>query len=726
MLPPQEPAPGSGRKVWLGVLIGFIVVAVLAGAGYLLAQGLLGNNDDTTTPFPVANVIGFTQERATQELEDAGLKVEPKFKVIDSVKPGRVIDQDPVPGTIVDPDSTVIITIAKAPPPVVVPTFTGLTLGDAQTLATENHLVLVPTEGQSDTVPVGSRHQPGSASGRRGPAGDRDPDRRVGAARYGGRDRCHLPLVRLGEVRAPSAGLGRRPRWDRTGPPAVPEPEPGRDPGSGRRHRGGCREHGDAVHRRDHVADRTDRSIGAVGMTIRYAAETFTPDERAILERHFTNLDGPVFALTNLPEVVKGALFARYSRTKKSLRRLFLDEFAEDVGATGELTRAGEARAEQLYERVFVEYGDDSVAQLGGVHLACEQASQLLCKALEWGRLAAYLEQSTRYMRYDDRPGDAWRATVPPEIAGTALEPRFRAYLDTVFEAYGRMYEPMEAFYQERFPKDDADSDFVYRSTIMAKTCDTLRMLLPAATRSNLGIYATGQSYEQLLMRLAAHPLAEMREYGELMLVELRKVIPAFLKRVDVDERGVAWTAYWRETRAGVQDVTAKVLAAVEPEPRPEVTLTDWDPDGEVKVVAAALYAESDIPDDQLLAIARDADARTAGRRAGGDGGRPRQPPAQAGPRVGAHRLPVRRVLRLRGVPGPPAAPSADDRVAAPHHRARLRRARPRSTTPGCVRTGTGSWTRARTWSASSSTRVWKTPRSTPWPWRTGSASSCR
>ena len=341
-------------------------------------------------------------------------------------------------------------------------------------------------------------------------------------------------------------------------------------------------------------------------MTQRYASETFTPEERAILERHFTNLDGPVFALTNLPEVVKGALFARYSRTKKTLRRLFLDEFAEDVGATGELTRVGEARAEQLYERVFVEYGDDSVAQLGGVHLACEQASQLLCKALEWGRLAAYLEQSTRYMRYDDRPGDTWRATVPPEVEATALELRFRAYLDTAFGAYGRMYEPMEAYYKERFPKDDADSDAVYRSTITAKTCDTLRLVLPAATRSNLGIYATGQSYEQLLMRLASHPLGEMREYGELMLVELRKVIPAFLKRVDVDERGLAWTAYWRETHEAVQDVTVKVLAGIEPEPRPEVTLTDWDPDGEVKVVAAALYAESELPDDQLLAVARE------------------------------------------------------------------------------------------------------------------------
>jgi thymidylate synthase ThyX len=341
-------------------------------------------------------------------------------------------------------------------------------------------------------------------------------------------------------------------------------------------------------------------------VTLPFVVESFSAEERQILSRHVTNLDGPVFALTNLPEVVKGALFARYSRSTKSLRRLFLDEFAEDVGETGELTNAGQARAEKLYDRVFVDYGDDSVAQLGGAHLACEQSSQLLCKALEWGRMAAYLEQSTRYMRYDDRPGDAWRATVPPEVAGTALEPRFRTYLDAVFETYGRMFEPLFVWFQERFPKDPADSDGVYRSTITAKTCDTLRLLLPAATRSNLGIYATGQSYEQLLMRLAAHPLAEMREYGRLMLIELRAVIPAFLKRVDVEDRGAAWSRYWRETRERLDDVTAKTLSGVDPERRSEVTLTDHDPDGEVKVVAAALYATSDLPDDQLLAIARE------------------------------------------------------------------------------------------------------------------------
>src|SRR3989454_5278176 len=340
-------------------------------------------------------------------------------------------------------------------------------------------------------------------------------------------------------------------------------------------------------------------------MSVWYTTEEFSSDERAILRRHFTNVDGPVFALVDLPEAVKGALFARYSRTTKSLRRLFLDEFADDVaGAVGGST-TGSARAEKLYDRVFVEYGDDSVAQLGGVHVACEQSSQLLAKALEWGRLAAYLEQSTRYMRYDDRPGGRWRATVPPEIVDTQLEERYVGLLDDVFTTYGRIDETLDGWYRERFPQKPGDSDFVYRQTILAKTCDTLRLILPAGTRSNLGIYATGQSYEQLLMRLAQHPLAEMREYGDLMKVELRKVIPEFLKRVDADDRGVAWSSYWRDVRERTQELAAKLTGDVEPEPREEVNLVDHDPEGELKVTAAVLYPASDLPDDQLLQLVR-------------------------------------------------------------------------------------------------------------------------
>jgi thymidylate synthase ThyX len=344
-------------------------------------------------------------------------------------------------------------------------------------------------------------------------------------------------------------------------------------------------------------------------VTLWFANEGFNEDEREVLARHFTNLEGPVFALVNLPEVVKGALFARYSRTTKSLRRLFLDEFAGEIDDSGTMTSVGVERAEKLYDRVFVEYGDDSVAQLGGVHLACEQSSQLLAKALEWGRLAGYLEQSTRYMRYDDTPGGRWRATTPPELEGTDLEQAYGAYLDEVFGLYGEMFDPLYAWFERRFPQEPGDSDAVYRSTITAKTCDTLRLCLPAGTRSNVGIYATAQSYEQLLMRLSVHPLAEMREYGALMLEELRKVIPAFLKRVDVEDRGIAWARYWRETREGVEELAAKLAGDATPEPRDEVTLVDFDPEGELKVAAAVLYASTDLPDDQLLRLVREMSA---------------------------------------------------------------------------------------------------------------------
>src|SRR5687768_12544426 len=158
------------------------------------------------------------------------------------------------------------------------------------------------------------------------------------------------------------------------------------------------------------------------------AVSEFTPDERAALSPYFSNLDGPVFALTNLPDTVKGALFSRYSRSAKPLRRLFLDEFLGDVrGAAVAGTQVGVARAEKLYAKVFAEYGDDSVAQLGGVHLACEGASNILTKILEWGRLMAYLEQSTRYVPYDDRPGGRYRYHVPAELTGDRKSTRLNS-----------------------------------------------------------------------------------------------------------------------------------------------------------------------------------------------------------------------------------------------------------------------------------------------------------
>jgi len=372
-----------------------------------------------------------------------------------------------------------------------------------------------------------------------------------------------------------------------------------------------------------------------------YVAEEFTPSEAGILRRYFTNLDEPVFALVNLPEVVKGALFARYSRTHLSLRRLFLKEFVGDLDMTGDLTvdaTVGLRRAEELYERVFFEYGDDSVAQLGGVHLACEQASNLLTKVLEWGRLMSYLEQSTRYIAFDARLDNGrYRYFRDPDILGSPLGARYVGDLDRMFDTYGAMLPELQAWFAEAHPRQPGDSDFIWRQAVKAKALDALRGLLPAASLSNVGIYGTGQAYEALLLRMRAHPLPEARVYADLMLTELRKVIPSFLRRVDLPDRGGAWSDYFAQTRGAMEEVSARLLDggddAEAPEPRPAVTLVDWDPDGEEKVLAAMLYPYTDLPEDQILRRVRalSADDRLAVVRAYvGERGNRRHKPGRA------------------------------------------------------------------------------------------------
>ena len=335
-----------------------------------------------------------------------------------------------------------------------------------------------------------------------------------------------------------------------------------------------------------------------------YIAEEFDDNEADILRRYFTNLDQPVFALVNLPEVVKGALFARYSRSSKSLRRLFLDEFVGDLDIEGDVTidaTVGLERAEELYTRVFFEYGDDSVAQLGGVHLACEQASNLLTKVLEWGRLMSYLEQSTRYIAYDGRLGGRYRYFRPPAVLKSELGTRYVTEMDRMFAQYSALIPTMTDFYRDQIPKSPSDSDFIYRQAIKAKALDSIRGMLPAASISNLGIYGTGQAYEALLLRMRAHPLPEARSYADMMLEELRKVIPSFLRRVDLEDRGVVTSNYFENNHNNVADIAAQIFSSAEAEPAPVVRLLDFDPDGEAKVVAAALYPHTSLPEDQIL-----------------------------------------------------------------------------------------------------------------------------
>lgn len=352
-----------------------------------------------------------------------------------------------------------------------------------------------------------------------------------------------------------------------------------------------------------------------------YVPEEFAPDEADVLRRYFTNLDGPVFALVNLPEVVKGALFARYSRSAKSLRRLFIDEFVGELDIEGDRTidaTVGLERAEQLYERVFYEYGDDSVAQLGGVHLACEQASNLLTKVLEWGRLMSYLEQSTRYISYDARLGGRYRFHRDPAILASRHGTRYVGDMDRMFDAYSTAVQRVTDHVRATVPRDPADSDFVYRQATRAKALDATRGILPAASLSNVGIYGSGQAFEALLLRMRSHPLPEARAYAELMLTELRKVIPSFLRRVDLPDRGGRWSEYLAATRSDTAEVVERLFGGTPVDPADEVTLVDWDPDAEDKLLAAICYPASNLSETQLLERVRGlgVDDRTAILRA--------------------------------------------------------------------------------------------------------------
>jgi len=262
----------------------------------------------------------------------------------------------------------------------------------------------------------------------------------------------------------------------------------------------------------------------------------------------------------------------------------------------------GVRRAEDLYEKVFGEYGDDSVAQLGGVHLACEQSSNLLSKILEWGRLMSYLEQSTRYLRYDERLSSGhYRYYRPPEILDSPFGARYVGDMDRLFDAYATMLPEAQSWLAKRYPQDAGDSDFVYRQAIKAKALDAVRGLLPAASLSNVGIYASGQAYEHLLLRMRAHPLPEAKRYAAMMLDELRKVIPSFLRRVDVADRGGEWSTYLESSGAE----TARVLERLWPdalvpnldEAQAEVSLVDFDPEGEDKLLAAICFASTSLSD---------------------------------------------------------------------------------------------------------------------------------
>jgi thymidylate synthase ThyX len=344
-----------------------------------------------------------------------------------------------------------------------------------------------------------------------------------------------------------------------------------------------------------------------------YPVETFTEAERERLRPHFTNLDRPVFALVNLPETVKAALFARYSRYPGTLRRLFLEEFVDDL-PTGAVIDQGEGRrAAELYERIFLGYGDDSVAQLGGAHVACEWVSNVLTKILQRPRLAAYLEQSTRYIAYDaPMPGSDPAHPSYRYYRDESLGPAYERAMDELFGIYSDALPRVCAWAEAEFPRAGDEPPAAHARAIKAKALDLLRGLLPASSLSHMGIFATGQTYEQLILHLLAHPLEEARSCGRMILDELGKVMPSFLTRIERPDRGGQWIGYLKSReRAGERWARRLGLDAAQGSAGPSVALVRVDGD-EDDLLSALLFEAGATSEERMReAIATlDADTR--------------------------------------------------------------------------------------------------------------------
>jgi thymidylate synthase ThyX len=345
------------------------------------------------------------------------------------------------------------------------------------------------------------------------------------------------------------------------------------------------------------------------------AASPFTQEERALLARYVTNTDGSVFALTNLPEVIKGALFSRYSRSTLGLRELLLKEFINDPAAefsaigglaAGEGGQGGQgedaarrahlavARAQDFYSRILDGYGDDSIGELGGAHLAIENVSMIATKALEDARIGGSpLEKSTRYVYFGEQVDGDDRFYKEPTLLASRHAERYLATCRMLFGTYRDLIAPLTAFLESALPQPPGVGAGAWRRALRARVYDGLRGLLPAAALTNMGVFGNGRFFETLLIRLRLAGLAELKALGEAMYGELAKVIPSFVRRADPAHPHFAGFAAYA---SGLEALVASRSAPSPPAaPGEEVELVDWDAEAPAKVLTALDYPGSGV-----------------------------------------------------------------------------------------------------------------------------------
>lgn len=338
--------------------------------------------------------------------------------------------------------------------------------------------------------------------------------------------------------------------------------------------------------------------------------EEFSETQTKVLEKYVTNTTSHIFALRNLPEVIKGALFSRYSRSNLGLRSLLLKEFISNeeeaafnaITGTADTTDGNEdqmaaiQKAQNFYDRILDGYGDDSIGELGGAHIAVENISLLAAKALEDSRIGGSpLEKSTRYVYFDQKVKGEYQFYREPILMTSAYRDRYVDVCNMLFDTYSRLIPPLTTLIDERIPKDPAVSKTAYIAALRAKVLDCLRGLLPAGTLTNMGIHGNGRFFEQLIHKLHVSNLVEIQDIGKRMHDELSKVIPSFIRRSNLSHRTHNKFVQFHDAMGSELQGIAKTIPPLsEGNVDFGSRLIAYDPEAPVKVAAALLFANSD------------------------------------------------------------------------------------------------------------------------------------
>ncbi|HEX5456722.1 MAG TPA: FAD-dependent thymidylate synthase [Candidatus Saccharimonadales bacterium] len=309
-----------------------------------------------------------------------------------------------------------------------------------------------------------------------------------------------------------------------------------------------------------------------------------TEEGRQLLEPYLSDTKGDVYAFTDkLPPQTIAAAMARLSRRGDDMRITILDEFAETP----------DDQSDKLLKRVITAYGDDSVQQLVGQHVVVENASNLLTKKLEWGRLAAYLEQSTRYIYFDKKDKDGNYRYHKLNYLNQDVQKAYDETMDKIFDIYSYMVARLTDYVRSSSSAPEKERDGAWKAATRAQACDAARTVLPVATKSTVGIFASGQALESLIMHLLSDNLAESHEVGRKLLSAARKTIPAFLERVDINERGVLAMGYKAFTRESTRQMADELLPARISGDTETVRLVDVWPKNEMEIIPDILYEHS-------------------------------------------------------------------------------------------------------------------------------------